>query len=194
MHDIRWIRENAAEYDRALTAARSNAESKKLFSIADLLAIDERRRSAIQKFEQAQARRQRSLEGSRAGQGEEGRGRGADADGEVNELQDHAAGAGGGDQAAEAELNKLLATIPNLPLTEVPDGIDEHGNVSITSSAPSANYTFTPKQHFELGEALGLMDFETAAKLSGARFVVLKGGLARLERAARAVDARCAHR
>src|SRR5262249_50911830 len=75
------------------------------------------------------------------------------------------------------------ATIPNLPLAEVPDGADEHGNVEHHKYGARRDYAFTPKQHFELGEALGMMDFETAAKLSGARFVVLKGGLARLERA-----------
>ncbi len=65
----------------------------------------------------------------------------------------------------------------------MPDGADEHGNVEHRKFGAKRDYAFTPKQHFELGEALGLMDFETAAKLSGARFVVLKGGLARLERA-----------
>ncbi len=75
------------------------------------------------------------------------------------------------------------ATIPNVPLDEVPDGADEHGNVEHHKYGAKRNYAFTPKQHFELGEALGMMDFETAAKLSGARFVVLKGALARLERA-----------
>ena len=80
-------------------------------------------------------------------------------------------------------MNKVLATIPNLPLAEVPDGKDETGNVEHHQFGAKRDYAFKPKQHFELGEALGLMDFETAAKLSGARFVVLKGGLARMERA-----------
>jgi seryl-tRNA synthetase len=77
----------------------------------------------------------------------------------------------------------VLATIPNLPADDVPDGADEHGNVEHHRYGAKRDYAFTPKQHFELGEALGLMDFETAAKLSGARFVVLKGALARMERA-----------
>ena len=84
---------------------------------------------------------------------------------------------------ASAELDKALAEIPNLPLDEVPDGKDENANVEHHHFGAKRNYAFTPKQHFELGEALGQMDFETAAKLSGARFVVLKSGLARMERA-----------
>ena len=87
----------------------------------------------------------------------------------------------------------MLATIPNLPLAEVPDGKDEHGNVEHHHFGAKRNYAFAPKQHFELGEALGLMDFETAAKLSGARFVVLKSGLARHGARARPVHARPAH-
>jgi seryl-tRNA synthetase len=83
----------------------------------------------------------------------------------------------------EADLDRRLAEIPNLPLDEVPDGTDEHGNVEHHRFGAKRNYAFTAKQHFELGEALGDMDFETAAKLSGARFVVLKHDLARLERA-----------
>jgi seryl-tRNA synthetase len=80
-------------------------------------------------------------------------------------------------------LDTALAQIPNLPLDEVPDGADEHGNVEHHRFGAKRDYAFAPKQHFELGEALGQMDFEAAAKLSGARFVVLKSGLARLERA-----------
>ena len=77
----------------------------------------------------------------------------------------------------------MLAEIPNLPLDDVPDGTDESDNVEHHRFGAKRDYAFAPKQHFELGEALAEMDFETAAKLSGARFVVLKKGLARLERA-----------
>src|SRR6185369_10326001 len=80
------------------------------------------------------------------------------------------------------ELDKELAQIPNTPLDEVPPGTDEHGNVEYRQHGAKRSYSFTPKQHFELGEALGMMDFELAAKLSGARFVVLQKGLARMER------------
>ena len=81
------------------------------------------------------------------------------------------------------ELEKELSKIPNMPLADVPDGKDEHANVERHTHGAKRNYAFTPKQHFELGEALGMMDFELAAKLSGARFVVLQKGLARMERA-----------
>ena len=112
---------------------------------------------------------------------------------EVNELKTTLPALEAEAKAAEEELNKILATIPNLPLAEVPDGEDEHGNVEHHKSGEKRDYAFKPKQHFELGEALGMMDFETAAKLSGARFVVLKGGLARHGARARAVHARCAY-
>ena len=81
------------------------------------------------------------------------------------------------------ELNTALAEIPNLPQDDVPEGKDASDNVEHHHFGAKRNYAFAPKQHFDLGEALGQMDFETAAKLSGARFVVLKQGLARLERA-----------
>ena len=102
---------------------------------------------------------------------------------EVNELKVTLPALEAEAKAAEDELNKILATIPNLPLAEVPDGKDENDNVEHHKFGAKRDYAFKPKEHFELGEALGMMDFETAAKLSGARFVVLKGGLARLERA-----------
>src|SRR5207342_1529894 len=87
------------------------------------------------------------------------------------------------DKKLSEELRVKLAEIPNLPGDDVPDGADETANVEHHHFGAKRNYAFTPKQHFELGEALGQMDFETAAKLSGARFVVLKSGLARMERA-----------
>jgi seryl-tRNA synthetase len=86
-------------------------------------------------------------------------------------------------KAADEELAKELSAIPNLPLAEVPDGVDEHGNVQHHVFGNKRDYAFAPKLHDDLGQALGYMDFEAAAKLSGARFVVLKKGLARLERA-----------
>ena len=87
------------------------------------------------------------------------------------------------EKKASKALDDALAEIPNLPLDEVPDGKDEKDNVEHHRFGAKRDYAFAPKQHFDLGEALGQMDFETAAKLSGARFVVLKKGLARLERA-----------
>ena len=87
------------------------------------------------------------------------------------------------EKAIDAKLTAALAEIPNLPRDDVPEGPDETGNVEVRRVGTPPTFSFAPKQHFELGEALGLMDFETAAKLSGSRFVVLKGQMARLERA-----------
>src|SRR5262245_12735679 len=183
MHDIRFIREHPADYDRALNRRPFDAESQKLFSSQNLLAIDERRRAAIQKFEQAQARRNAASKEIGQAKAKKDEATAQKLMAEVNELKTTLPGFEAEAKAAEEELNKVLATIPNLPLAEVPDGADEHGNVEHHKWGQKRDYAFKPRQHFELGEALGMMDFEAAAKMSGARFVVLKGGLARMERA-----------
>src|SRR6476469_6276337 len=177
MHDIRWIRENAAEFDKALNRRPLDDECKKQFSSANLLAIDERRRAAILKSEQAQARRNAASKEIGAAKAKKDEAAAQKLMAEVNELKVTLPAFEAEAKAAEDELNKVLATIPNLPLAQVPDGADEHGNVEHHKYGTKRDYAFTPKQHFELGEALGMMDFETAAKLSGARFVVLKGTL-----------------
>jgi len=183
MHDIRWIRDNAAAFDRALNRRPLDEESKRAFSSANLLTLDERRRAAIQAFEQAQARRNAASKeiGQAKAKKDEATAQALMA--EVNELKTTMPALEAESKAAEEALSKVLATIPNLPLDDVPDGVDETGNVEHHKFGAKRDYAFTPKQHFELGEALGLMDFETATKLSGSRFVVLKGGLARMERA-----------
>src|ERR1051325_7772923 len=183
MHDIRFIREHAAEYDKALNRRPLDEASRKLFSSQNLLAIDERRRAAIQKFEQAQARRNAASKEVGQAKAKKDEATASKLMAEVNELKTTLPAFETETKAAEEELNEVLATIPNLPLAEVPDGADEQGNVEHHKFGTKRDYAFKPKQHFELGEALGMMDFETAAKLSGSRFVVLKGGLARLERA-----------
>jgi seryl-tRNA synthetase len=183
MHDIRWIRDNAAAFDRALNRRPLDEESRRAFSSASLLATDERRRAAIQAFEQAQARRNAASKEIGQAKAKKDEATAQKLMAEVNELKTTLPQLEASSKAAEEALNKVLATIPNLPLDEVPDGADETGNVEHHKFGAKREYAFTPKQHFELGEALGLMDFETAAKLSGARFVVLKGALARMERA-----------
>ena len=85
--------------------------------------------------------------------------------------------------AADAALREALLVIPNLPLDEVPDGADERANLEVKRWGEPRAFDFDPKEHFDLGEAMGAMDFETAAKLSGARFMMLSGALARLHRA-----------
>ena len=148
-----------------------------------LIAIDERRRTSIAKLEQALARRNAAskeiAEAKRAKNDAGARALMA----EVAELKNTIPALEADEKQASRELQELLAQIPNLPADDVPDGVDEHGNVEHHKFGAIRNYAFAPKQHFELGEALGQMDFETAAKLSGSRFVVLKNGLARLERA-----------
>src|SRR5438309_203841 len=177
MHDIKWIRDNPDAFDRALKRRGLVAEA------ARLIAIDERRRAAIGKAEAAQARRNaasKEIGAAKKSNEEETAQRLLT---EVARLKAEIPALEAEEKKHSAELDKALAQIPNLPLDEVPDGADEHGNVEHHHFGAMRNYAFTPKQHFDLGEALGQMDFETAAKLSGARFVVLKAALARLERA-----------
>jgi seryl-tRNA synthetase len=183
MHDIRWIRENPTEFDRALNRRPLDDESRKQFSSANLLAIDERRRAAIQKSEVAQARRNAASKEIGAAKAKKDEAAAQALMAEVNELKVTLPALEAEAKKHEKELNDILATIPNLPLDDVPDGKDETGNVEHHKFGAKREYAFKPKEHFELGEALGMMDFETAAKLSGSRFVVLKGDLARMERA-----------
>jgi len=177
MYDIKWIRENPEAFDRGLRRRGLEPLSGKL------LALDEKRRAAITAFEQGQARRN-------AASKEIGEAKKAKDDTHANALMAEVAELKTTLPQREAEakqiddeLSRELAQIPNTPLDDVPDGKDEHGNVERSKSGAKRTYNFTPRQHFELGEALGMMDFELAAKLSGARFVVLQKGLARLERA-----------
>jgi seryl-tRNA synthetase len=177
MHDIKWIRDNAVTFDAALK--RRGLEPKS----ASLLAIDEERRAAILKSEQAQARRNSVSKEIGDAKKAKDDARAARLMAEVAELKTTMPQLELAAKTADDELAKVLEGIPNLPLGEVPDGLDEHGNVVRHHFGAVRNYAFAPKPHDDLGGALGLMDFETAAKLSGARFVVLKKGLARLERA-----------
>jgi seryl-tRNA synthetase len=177
MHDIRWIRDHPDEFDHGL--ARRGLPP----AAADLLALDARRRAAIRTVEQAQARR--NAASKEIGQATARK----DADAarqlkaEVVGLRTQIQSAEEEERRAVAELDVALSQLPNLPLDDVPDGADETQNVEHHRFGAIPDHNFPPRQHFELGEALGLMDFEAAAKLSGARFVVLTGALARLERA-----------
>jgi seryl-tRNA synthetase len=177
MHDIKWIRDNADVFDAALKRRGLDPLSK------SLLAIDEARRSAILKSEQAQARRNAASKEIGDAKKAKDDARAATLMAEVAELKTTMPQLEAATKTGEEELATALAAIPNLPLDDVPDGVDEHGNVRHHVFGAVRNYVFTPKPHDDLGAALGFMDFEAAAKLSGARFVVLKKGLARLERA-----------
>jgi seryl-tRNA synthetase len=179
MHDIKWIRENSRAFDEGL-ARRSlppRAES--------LIALDDRRRAAILELQKAQERRNvASREIGAAMARKDALVAGALKD-EVAKLKAAMPELEATEREAGGALDTELAAIPNLPAPDTPDGKDEHDNVEARrhGAPPQFPAGFKPKEHFEIGEALGLMDFEAAAKLSGARFVVLKGALARLERA-----------
>jgi seryl-tRNA synthetase len=177
MHDIRFIRENPAAFDRGLVRRGLEPQAE------PLIALDEKRRTAIQAAEAAQARRNAASKeiGEAKKAKDEERAKGLLA--EVAALKDSIPALEAAEKKATNELNSALAEIPNLPLDGVPDGKDSDDNVEHHRFGAKRDYAFTPKQHFELGEALAQMDFEAAAKLSGARFVVLQKGLARLERA-----------
>jgi seryl-tRNA synthetase len=177
MHDIKWIRENPEAFDAALKRRGVGPLS------LSLLAVDEKRRGAILAAEQAQARRNAASKEIGDAKKAKDEARAAALMDEVGKLKTTLPQLEADAKAADEELKEALAAIPNLPLDDVPDGVDEHGNVQRHVFGNRRNYAFTPKPHDDLGLALGFMDFETAAKLSGARFVVLKKGLARLERA-----------
>ena len=177
MHDIKWIRENASAFDAALKRRGIEPLS------SSLLAIDEKRRAAILKSEQAQARRNAASKEIGDAKKAKDEARAASLMAEVAELKTTMPEMEAATKAADDELATVLAAIPNLPLDEVPDGVDEHGNVQHHVFGKARSYDFKTKPHDDLGTALRQMDFEAAAKLSGARFVVLKKGLARLERA-----------
>ncbi len=177
MHDIRWIREHKEEFDRGLARRGVAPEADRL------IAIDERRRAAIQKAEAALARRNAASReiGAAKKSNEEAAAQALMA--EVARLKAEIPALEAEEKKISQELDHALAWVPNLPLDEVPDGADASGNVEHHRFGAKRNYGFTPEQHFDLGEGLGQMDFETATKLSGARFVVLRSSLARLERA-----------
>jgi seryl-tRNA synthetase len=179
MHDIKAIRDNPQAFDAGLKRRGLAPLS------ASLLAIDERRRAAILASEQAQARRNAASKEIGDAKKSRDEARATALMDEVAKLKTTLPELEAAARQADAELARELAAIPNLPLPapDVPDGADEHGNVQHHVFGKARNYGFAPKAHDDLGAALGTMDFETAAKLSGARFVVLKRQLARLERA-----------
>ncbi|WP_018688028.1 serine--tRNA ligase [Ahrensia kielensis] len=177
MLDIRWIRENPEALDAGL--AKRGAEPQS----AGLIALDEERRAHVTKVQEAQSRRNSASKeiGAAMGQGDTDKAEALKA--EVGELKSFLQNAEETERQLNAKLNDALSVLPNIPLDDVPEGADENDNVELRKVGGLPNFAFAPKEHFDLGEALGMMDFETAAKMSGSRFTLLKGGLARLERA-----------
>ncbi|HAD15825.1 MAG TPA: serine--tRNA ligase [Erythrobacter sp.] len=176
MHDIAYIRANPQAFDAAL--ARRGADP-----VADrIIALDAKKREASTKVQQAQSRRNDASKaiGQAMGQGDKDKAEAlkaevADIKASMPQWEDAASAAG-------SELDDLLATLPNLPADDVPDGKDEADNVEVYQWGKKRAFDFEPKEHADLGPALG-MDFETGAKLSGARFTFLRGDMARLHRA-----------
>jgi seryl-tRNA synthetase len=177
MYDIKWIREHPEDFDRGLTRRGLEKLSTKL------IALDEKRRAAITKFEQAQARRNSASKEIGDAKKKKDEVAAQKLMAEVAELKVTLPALEAEQKKLGDELDKELAQIPNSPADDVPEGKDEHGNVERHVVGKKRDYAFKPKEHFDLGAALGMMDFELAVKLSGARFVVLQKGLARMERA-----------
>jgi len=176
MHDIAFIRQNPGAFDAGL--ARRGAEPQ-----ADrILALDARRREMTTALQQAQSRRNEASKaiGQAMGQGDTDKAEALKA--EVAEIKQRMPEMEEQDRTLAGELTDLLARLPNLPAEDVPEGEDEDGNVEVSQWGDRREFTFEPKEHADLGPALGL-DFETGTKLSGARFTFLRGDVARLHRA-----------
>ena len=176
MHDLKYIRENPEAFDAALKRRGAEAVS------ATILALDEKRRAAQTEMQAAQARRN---EASKAIGAAMGKGDTATADAlkaEVATLKDAAPQIDEQERAAGAALDTLLASLPNLPADDAPEGADENDNVEMARWGDQRNFGFAPKDHADLGPLLGL-DFETGVAISGARFTFMRGQMARLNRA-----------
>jgi seryl-tRNA synthetase len=177
MHDIRAIRENPAAFDAALSRRGLEPVS------SEILRIDEARRAAILAAETAQADQNKAAKeiGQAKASGDEAlfvrlRDEVAAKKAAVAEMQASA-------KDLDEQLTDLLAGLPNLPFDDVPDGADEADNVEIRRWGTPRTFEFQPKEHYEITGVLPGMDFETAAKLSGSRFVVMSGAVARVHRA-----------
>ena len=175
MHDLRWIRENPDAFDSGLKRRGLNPLA------ADVIDLDAQRRATQTELQDIQTRRNEASK--KIGIAKQA---GEDAEqiiAEVAALKDRMGALEDQARAHESEVEEMLAAIPNLPFDDVPDGTDESDNVELRKVGALPSFEFEPKEHHVLGEALGLIDFESASKISGARFVVLTGALARLERA-----------
>ncbi|MFS2174953.1 serine--tRNA ligase [Rhizobium pisi] len=177
MLDIKWIRENPEALDAAL--AKRGAEPL----AQSLVALDEKRRSAVQKAQDMLSRRNLASKEIGAAMAQKNGELAEKLKAEVAELKTLLPAVEEEDRQLTAELNDALSRIPNIPFDDVPVGKDEHDNLVTRVVGEKPRWNHTPKEHFEIGEALGYMDFERAAKLSGSRFTVLTGPLAKLERA-----------
>ena len=178
MHDIRWIAANAAAFRDALVS-RNWEQAKADATVEELLEADKARREAIAAAQLGQEQRNRLSREIGEAMKKKDLNLADSLKAQVAQTKDDMEAWAEREKRAIARLDEMLAALPNLPLPQVPHGKDEHDNVEARVVGEKPAFAFKPKEHFEIGEALGLMDFETAAKISGARFVVLKGALAR---------------
>ena len=180
MLDIKWIRDNQEAFVKGLIDRGFDDPKGTLNRI---LKLDEERRGTIQKLQDTQARRNAASKEIGQAMAAKDAARAEALKDEVAQLKTAIQEGEADERRLDTEFRDLLAGIPNMPAADVPVGQDASANVVLREFGKPPQFSFRPKQHFDLGDALGLMDFETAAKLSGARFVVLIGALARLERA-----------
>lgn len=175
MFDIKWIRDDPEAFDAGLARRGLDPQSPAL------LTLDHTRREAQTRAQELQTRRNElsKIIGRAKAAGE-------NAEAEIKEVASSKKEQATAEDAAKiggVELESALAGLPNLPLDDVPDGSDEDDNIEVRRWGEPKSFSFAPKEHFEIGEDLGMMDFETAAKMSGSRFCILSGALARMERA-----------
>ena len=175
MFDIKWIRDNAQEFDNAMVRRGLDPQS------VGLIELDEKRRQLQFEAQEIQAERNKLSKevGALKAKGEDAE----DLIAKVSRTKDAQAEAEMAAAEAETALGEAMAELPNRPADDVPDGVDEAANEEIRTWGDKPTFDFEAREHFDIGEALGLMDFETAAKMSGARFVLLSGALAHMERA-----------
>lgn len=177
MLDIKWIRENPNQLDDALKARGAENQS------SNVLAADEKRRATVQKLQDIQSRRNAASKEIGAAMGQKDFDKAEALKAEVANLKADMQSVEEEARLADEEMTALLASIPNVPLDDVPHGLDEDDNREERKVGEKPGWNHPAKEHFEIGEELGLMDFDAASAMSGARFNVLKGDLARLERA-----------
>lgn len=177
MLDIKWIRENQESFDAAL--AKRGQEPR----AALLIELDDARRSHTTKLQEAQTRRNSASKeiGQAMGQGDTDKAEALKK--EVAEIKSFIQNGEEEERRLNAALEDALAVIPNIPLEDVPVGEDEADNVELHTHGEKPSFEFKPKEHYELGEELDGMNFERAVRMSGSRFVLLQGQIARLERA-----------
>ena len=177
MHDIKWIRENPAAFDAALVKRGKEPMAEAV------LVLDADRRAHLTGLQELQAKANASAKAIGAAMGRKDLAEAERLKSEVATIKATIQKGEAEEREIDGKITELLAGIPNVPAADVPEGEDEHDNVEIRRWGAPRTFDFEPKQHFDIGEALGQMDFDTATKISGARFVLLKGKLARLERA-----------